>query len=603
MLVEAFRAAGWGWGGSWSGSVQDYQHFSAQRPIESRPCCAELSLPRSRRSATAAPRSTRTASGRSSISSPPAGSTACSRSARTARGSCSRSRSGARRAELFLEASAGPPPGRRPRGAQSTADTVALAAHAAEQGADAVAVIAPPYFPLDDVALLEHFTAAAAACAPLPFYVYEFARTSGYAVPPDVVDRLRERAPNLAGMKVSDRAVGRASSRYLIEGLDVFVGSEALIGQGLAAGAVGAVSALASAFPEVVAAAVARRGRRRRAALRRRSSAFRATRRSSTCSSAGACRSARTCARRCGGSPTSERERARRGARLPAPGGVSVAAQRDPGRRRQPARPGVRPPVRDAARRRAVRRGRDARRGGRHAAPPERAGPAHQHDAARRVRQGRRGGAGRSSRPTRRCIRRIDAEGLQTNVALKLTHLGVAARRGARATRTSSGSSRTRRGSATSSASTWRTRRWSTSTLRIYRRLREAGHDNVGTVLQAYLYRTEQDLESLLPLQPNLRIVKGAYKEPPEVAYPKKADVDAAYARLVERDARGGGLHRGRDARRAADRARDLARPRPRAHGAPDALRRPAAAAARSRRAAASACSSRPRTARTGSRT
>ena len=60
-------------------------------------------------------------------------------------------------------------------GAQTTAETAALAAHAAEAGADAVAVIAPPYFPLDEAALEEHFAAAAAACAPLPFYVYEFA--------------------------------------------------------------------------------------------------------------------------------------------------------------------------------------------------------------------------------------------------------------------------------------------------------------------------------------------------------------------------------------------------------------------------------------------
>ena len=72
-------------------------------------------------------------------------------------------------------------------------------------------------------------------------------------------------------------------------------------------------------------------------------------------------------------------------------------------------------------------------------------------------------------------------------------------------------------------------------TLRIYRRLREAAHENVGTVLQAYLYRTAEDLESLLPLKPNLRIVKGAYREPAEIAYPRKADVDAAYDRLVAR--------------------------------------------------------------------
>ena len=60
-------------------------------------------------------------------------------------------------------------------GAQTTADTVTLAAHAAEVGADAVAVIGPPYFVLDEAAQHSHFLAAAIACAPLPFYVYEFA--------------------------------------------------------------------------------------------------------------------------------------------------------------------------------------------------------------------------------------------------------------------------------------------------------------------------------------------------------------------------------------------------------------------------------------------
>jgi proline dehydrogenase len=77
-------------------------------------------------------------------------------------------------------------------------------------------------------------------------------------------------------------------------------------------------------------------------------------------------------------------------------------------------------------------------------------------------------------------------------------------------------------------------------TLGIYRRLREDGRDAVGTVLQSYLYRTPADLASLLPLQPNLRLVKGAYLEPAEVAYPRKADVDSAYARLVEAMLAGG---------------------------------------------------------------
>ena len=78
-------------------------------------------------------------------------------------------------------------------------------------------------------------------------------------------------------------------------------------------------------------------------------------------------------------------------------------------------------------------------------------------------------------------------------------------------------------------------------TLRIYRRLLAAGHANVGTVLQAYLYRTERDLEALLPLRPNLRLVKGAYLEPPDVAFPKKVDVDHNLVSLITRSLREGG--------------------------------------------------------------
>ena len=61
-------------------------------------------------------------------------------------------------------------------------------------------------------------------------------------------------------------------------------------------------------------------------------------------------------------------------------------------------------------------------------------------------------------------------------------------------------------------------------------------------MLQAYLFRTEDDLAALLPLSPNLRIVKGAYLEPPEIAYPRKSDVDAAYVRLLETSLERGGF-------------------------------------------------------------
>jgi dihydrodipicolinate synthase/N-acetylneuraminate lyase len=157
-----------------------------------------------------------------------------------------------RAAELFL---AGPLPVIVHCGAQTTAATVALTEHAASAGAAGVAVIGPPYFQLDERALLAHFAAAADACAPTPFYVYEFAARTGYAVPLAVVERLRERAPNLAGLKVSD-ATWEQFAPYLVDGLDVFVGPEALIAEAMASGAVGAVSGLAGALPDLVVAAV-----------------------------------------------------------------------------------------------------------------------------------------------------------------------------------------------------------------------------------------------------------------------------------------------------------------------------------------------------------
>ena len=159
------------------------------------------------------------------------------------------------RMQLLELATRGPLPVIAHCGAQSTAATVALAAHAKATGVSAVAVIAPPYFPLDEHELLAHFAAAARACAPTPFYVYELERASGYSIPVAVVERLRETVDNLVGMKVSDTPFAKVRP-YLLDGLDVLIGAEALIGEGLAAGAGGAVSGLAAAFPEIVVEAV-----------------------------------------------------------------------------------------------------------------------------------------------------------------------------------------------------------------------------------------------------------------------------------------------------------------------------------------------------------
>ena len=165
-------------------------------------------------------------------------------------------------------------------------------------------------------------------------------------------------------------------------------------------------------------------------------------------------------------------------------------------------------------------------------------GPPREHDAARRGdarRRGRDCGHGRVRVDPRAPV----AEKLRANVALKLTHLGLSfdeevayanverlvAKAGELGTfvRIDMESSD-----------------YVEVTLRIYERLRDAGHDSVGTVLQSYLYRTPDDLERLLPRQPNLRIVKGAYLEPETIAYPEKRDVDRAYLELVERGLREG---------------------------------------------------------------
>jgi proline dehydrogenase len=141
----------------------------------------------------------------------------------------------------------------------------------------------------------------------------------------------------------------------------------------------------------------------------------------------------------------------------------------------------------------------------------------------------------------REVLDRIKTEGLRTNVAVKLTHLGLSIDEELARSNVSelvahaAGLGNFIRIDMEESSTL-------EPTLRIYRRLREDGHTNVGTALQAYLFRTEDDLEALLPLAPNLRLVKGAYLEPPQIAYPRKSEVDAAYVRLLETSLERGGF-------------------------------------------------------------
>lgn len=70
-------------------------------------------------------------------------------------------------------------------------------------------------------------------------------------------------------------------------------------------------------------------------------------------------------------------------------------------------------------------------------------------------------------------------------------------------------------------------------TIDIYKELK-SDYDNVGTVIQAYLYRTVDDMKDLNEYHPNLRLVKGAYKESPEVAFPAKKDVDDNFKKIIK---------------------------------------------------------------------
>ena len=131
-------------------------------------------------------------------------------------------------------------------------------------------------------------------------------------------------------------------------------------------------------------------------------------------------------------------------------------------------------------------------------------------------------------------LARLASDGIDGNVALKLTHLGLAideelalANVNRLVARAGEFDLFLRIDMEEST--------WVDATLGIYRKLVEIGHTNVGTVLQSYLRRSEADLGALLAGAPNLRIVKGAYLESPEVAFAEKGDVDAQYVALAER--------------------------------------------------------------------
>ncbi len=133
----------------------------------------------------------------------------------------------------------------------------------------------------------------------------------------------------------------------------------------------------------------------------------------------------------------------------------------------------------------------------------------------------------------RTLLRRLAAAGLSSILSVKLTQLGLDL-----ADDVAVANARTiledARGYGTAVQIDMEGSAYTDRTLAIHARLAR-DFDNVGVALQAYLYRSERDLEALVAMGATVRIVKGAYREPPTIAYPRKADVDAAYARLVTR--------------------------------------------------------------------
>ncbi len=131
-------------------------------------------------------------------------------------------------------------------GAQTTADTVELVRHAVGAGADAVAVIGPPYYAYDERGALRPLRRRGGRGGGDALLSLRVQGAHRLLDPAGVIERLGDR---VAGLKVSNKPF-EAVEPFLLEGKDVFIGAEELVERGLAAGAAGSVSGLAAAFPE-----------------------------------------------------------------------------------------------------------------------------------------------------------------------------------------------------------------------------------------------------------------------------------------------------------------------------------------------------------------
>jgi 4-hydroxy-tetrahydrodipicolinate synthase len=139
-------------------------------------------------------------------------------------------------------------------GAINTEQTIELTKHAKSIGADAVGVVAPYYFPHDDLCLEQHFLAVANSVPDLPVYLYNIPGNAKNSISPKLASRLHKQCPNIAGIKDSSKDLNRLEEFIAAndENFTVIVGTDSLVFPALAVGAAGVVSAVANVFPEEV---------------------------------------------------------------------------------------------------------------------------------------------------------------------------------------------------------------------------------------------------------------------------------------------------------------------------------------------------------------
>lgn len=139
-------------------------------------------------------------------------------------------------------------------GCANTADSIAMAEHAAATGVDGVVALSPYFFKVDDSGMVAHFAAVAAAVPNTAFYLYNIPGNTRNNISLGVVRALMDTAPNFAGIKDSSKDLELLQKLVEIAHSDfaVLVGSDSVLLEGMDIGAVGVVSAASNVFPEAV---------------------------------------------------------------------------------------------------------------------------------------------------------------------------------------------------------------------------------------------------------------------------------------------------------------------------------------------------------------